>query len=315
MDSRLKILLTGSNGYLGQNFLNYFSNSNFDITFILRSEIDDLIRNYENKDLFLKTNIKFKNKYDVIIHTAALSYSECKKDPQKGKTINTLLTEILTDYSIKHNCYFIFFSSVQVYGSILNGIYNEGTKISPDTEYSISKANAEKYIMNKISRNLLKGSILRIGNVVGLPKSKLSSGWKLFANNAIREAVSKKEIKIKNNRNLRRNFLPIDLLMILLRKILNEINHSNEKIPYVINVTTGESLTLFEYCQLLAEKYNEIFYERPKIFYDNSLSMDIPFSVIDNKILNDFLSDDNYCSLDKSILEAIKLIKNQNLNL
>ena len=34
-------------------------------------------------------------------------------------------------------CYFIFFSSVQVYGSILNGKYYEESDISPDSVYSI----------------------------------------------------------------------------------------------------------------------------------------------------------------------------------
>ena len=185
---------------------------------------------------------KLKIKYDVIVHTASLSYSECEKDPEQAYFINNLFTEILSNYCISNNCYFIFFSSVQVYGTFLNGIYSEETKISPKTVYSISKAKAENYLIDKIAKNYLQGSILRIGNIVGLPRKSNSKGWALFANSIVKDVVNTQNIIIKNNPSLRRNFLSINLLMNLLEKILNDYSNIKIHTP-TINVTTGESMS------------------------------------------------------------------------
>ena len=145
MARRLKVLLTGSNGFLGDYFLHHFKSDDFEISKLLRTDVNHLLDLYNKKKgtHFWDKHPKFKKKYDVIVHSAALSYAECEKDPQKAYLINNIFTEILSNYCIENNCFFIFFSSVQVYGTLLSGNYSEETIISPNTVYSISKAKAE----------------------------------------------------------------------------------------------------------------------------------------------------------------------------
>ena len=308
MAERLKVLFTGSNGYLGKYLINQLNDSFLDIYQFTRSDTNNLLKEYLNdKSAF---NLNSHHKYDAIIHAAALPFNECKKDPAKAEEINTLLTEILSKYCIVNNCYLIFFSTVQVYGEILDGIYNEDSNISPLSEYSITKAKAEKNILIKISKGLMQGSILRIGNIVGLPQTNSCKGWDLFSNNIIKNAVLAKEIVIQNNPNIRRNFLPANLLKELLIKMLSD-NKRNLARPKLINVTNGLSNTLLDYSLLVSKIYSEIFDEKIKINYDKKLIKDIPYSLIQNNILKKYLSSDNEFKLDKEIREIFVFLKNK----
>ena len=311
MVKRLKILLTGSTGYLGRNILNFFNNRNIELSEFTHDDIDLLLKRVDlkQKSHFFKNHPKLNKKYDVIIHTAALSYSECEKDPQKANLVNYLLTELLSQYCSINNCFLIFFSSVQVYGEKLSGYYDEQSIINPVTNYSISKANAEKYLIKMIAKNNLKATILRIGNVVGILNNELSRGWGLFANNCMKNALLKKEISIKNNPNLRRNFVPIELLMGVLEKILDDYSKSNEFIPVILNITTGESKTLLEYSNLVSEQYKNIFHQSIQIKYEDKLLIPIPYSVIENKELINYLYYFEKYSLVRTIKKTLNMIK------
>jgi len=309
--NRLKILLTGPTGYLGRNILNFFDNRNFEISEFSHDDIDFLLKNFDikNETSLFDYHPKLNKKYDVIIHTAALSYSDCEKDPQIANLVNYVLTKLLSNYCIMNNCFLIFFSTVQVYGEKLTGHYNENSIISPVTNYSLSKANAEKYISKMISKCDLKASILRIGNVVGILNNEFSKGWKLFANNSIKDAVLKKEISIKNNPNLRRNFVPIDLLMGLLEKILEDYPNSKNSIPEILNVTTGQSKTLLEFSKIVSEIYKNIFHQSINIKYEDDLSIPIPYSVIENNKLINYLSYLDKYTLEKTVHKTLDLLK------
>ena len=311
MVKRLKILLTGSTGYLGSNILNFFNNRNAEITEFSRDDIDLLFMkvNVNQKIDSFEYHPKLKDIYDVIIHTAALPYSECETDPQKANLVNYLLPEFLSKYCTTNNCFFIFFSSVQVYGEKLSGYYDEQSIINPVTNYSISKAKAEKYLIKMIAKNNLKGTILRIGNVVGSLNNELAKGFELFANSSIKNAVLKQEISIKNNPNLRRNFVPIDLLMEVLKKMLCDYSKSYKLIPKILNITTGESQTLLDYSILVSEEYKNIFKQSIQIKYEDKLLSPIPYSVIKNKKLKNYLGSFEKYTLEKTIKKTLEKFK------
>ncbi len=314
MAKRLKILLTGANGYLGEYFINHFKLSEYEIHRITKDQLNLILDLYKNNKLdFIESKLFLKKKFDILIHAAALPYKECENEPLKAKKINTLLTEILSQYCLNNNCYFIFFSSVQVYGTILDGIYSEESNVSPDRVYSITKAKAEENLIEKFSSYSLKGCILRIGNIVGLPHSINSSGWQLFSNSCIKEAFFKKHILIKNNPSLRRNFLSIDLLMALMEKILQDFANCNLNIPEILNVTSGNSKTLFEYSKLVSKNYSYLFDQNIAILKDESLVSNIPYSVINNKKLLSYLAQSDQYPIEIPIKKIFKFLNSSNI--
>ena len=123
----------------------------------------------------------------------------------------------------------------------------------------------------------------------------------------------KKHILIKNNPNLRRNFLSIDLLMVLLNKILNDFSCAKKNIPKIINVTSGNSKTLFEYSKIVSENYNNLFDQNIEIIQNESLISNVPYSVIDNKKLLSYLASSREYSINEPIKKILKFLDSSNI--
>ena len=125
-----KILITGTNSFVGRNFLQY---SKF-------TDIDE-ISLFDN----LPENIDF-GKYDVVIHLVAIVHETIRIPDEKYFTINKDLCLKVANYAKKaHVKQFIFLSSVKVYGRFISGNepWNEKSTCMPEDAYGKSKHAAE----------------------------------------------------------------------------------------------------------------------------------------------------------------------------
>ena len=105
--------ITGSNGYIGKNLINWLQINNYKYKTLSKSnnncENDNnfYFNNYEN----LPTNF-FKN-LDVIIHLAGIAHNN-KSKSDSYKVINVEYTKLLAEESIKNKIKkFIFISSIK----------------------------------------------------------------------------------------------------------------------------------------------------------------------------------------------------------
>lgn len=146
-----KILITGSNGYLGSSFLTQ----------------------YKNKYLFQKfsllnqklENINFDN-IDIILHCAALVHQKIKHPYEKYYEINVeyplRLAKLAKENGVKQ---FVFISSIAVYGEDKEKI-DENTSYEPITPYGKSKLEAEKELL-KLNDGSFIVSIIRPPMIYG----------------------------------------------------------------------------------------------------------------------------------------------------
>lgn len=157
--SSKKVLVTGANGMLGSNILQFMS-------------YDDVI-GYSHNDLDVTDhnvvrNVLKSEKPDIIIHTAAFTNVEaCETEIDKAYLINTMGTQNLVNYALEHDILFIYISSTGIYGAQQDNAYTEFDSSYPTTIHHKSKYEAEKIVQNHLSKYL----ILRTGWLYGGDKT------------------------------------------------------------------------------------------------------------------------------------------------
>ncbi|MBL3520903.1 NAD-dependent epimerase/dehydratase family protein [Arcobacter lanthieri] len=147
-----KLLITGSNGFVGNYFINkYKSKYNIKTFSFLKNDINRL-------DC---------NSIDVVFHLSALVHQmggASASEYEKTNVIQTIeLAKKTKESGVKH---FIFMSTVKVYGEETNIKYTENTVCNTEDQYGKSKLKAELEL-KKLEDEKFKVSIIRTPIVYG----------------------------------------------------------------------------------------------------------------------------------------------------
>ncbi|MEO5911186.1 MAG: NAD-dependent epimerase/dehydratase family protein, partial [Pelobium sp.] len=132
----MKLILTGSSGFVGLNLIQYLKD--FDINKLS-------LRYNPNQNINLDT-------VDAIIHLSGKAHDLKKvSQPQDYYDANFELTKQLYDAFLKSDAKkFIFISSVKAVADTVHGILTEDTLPNPQTHYGKSKLLAEEYIKSQL---------------------------------------------------------------------------------------------------------------------------------------------------------------------
>jgi dTDP-4-dehydrorhamnose reductase len=190
----MKILITGSNGLLGQHLVDYCIAKTIDFLATSNgsnrnSKLDE--GHYSILDIRDKNQIeKIFDQYKPthVIHTAALTNVDyCELNPAECHETNVVATQLLFEASKKCNAHFEFVSTDFVFDGE-NGPYKETDKVNPLSIYAKSKVDAEAYIIQSdyknwsIARTIIvygKGENLSRGNLLSWSKETLLKGEKI----------------------------------------------------------------------------------------------------------------------------------------
>ena len=147
-----KLLITGSNGFVGSYFIHKYKDK-YDIkTF---SFLKDDINNLDCIDI------------DVVFHLSALVHQMGGASAEEYEKVNVIQTLELAkkakENGVKH---FVFMSTVKVYGEETNSVYTEHSECHPEDEYGKSKLRAE-IELQKLENDAFRVSIIRTPIVYG----------------------------------------------------------------------------------------------------------------------------------------------------
>lgn len=159
----MKILLTGSNGFLG-----YQIQSTLNLTF----DIITLNRSNSNINCDISNIVPVLPPVDIVIHAAGKAHSVHKTSVEKQaffdvnfKGTQNLLQGLEESQSLPKA--FIFISSVAVYGRE-NGInISEDAPLLAEDPYGLSKIKAEQLVVEWCKKNNVICTILRLPLLVG----------------------------------------------------------------------------------------------------------------------------------------------------
>ncbi len=194
-----KILITGSNGLLGQKIVKRCIKNN--IPFLATSLGDNRnnkcpSENYctlDISDVDQIRNLFEKHKFTSIIHTAAITNVDyCELNEAECKKVNVEATNLLFEHAIKYDCHFQLLSTDFVFNGE-KGNYSESDNKDPLSIYAKSKVDAEDLLLNSTYKNW---SIVRTIIVYGTGESLTRSNLILWALDSL---PKNQEMKLVND--------------------------------------------------------------------------------------------------------------------
>jgi nucleoside-diphosphate-sugar epimerase len=148
----MKLLVTGSNGFIGNYFINTYGDT-YDI-----QKFSFLHDDFNTLDL---------NTTETILHLSALVHQMGGASEEEYERVNVTQTLDLAKKAkqsgVKH---FVFMSTVKVYGEESDSVYTEISPCNPTDSYGKSKLKAE-YKLQELENKTFKISIIRTPIVYG----------------------------------------------------------------------------------------------------------------------------------------------------
>tara|TARA_Y100000591_G_scaffold332679_1_gene371019 strand:+ start:6440 stop:7348 length:909 start_codon:yes stop_codon:yes gene_type:complete len=177
MNEQKKILVTGGNGFIGSNIINYYNKKKYIVHNIGTQNSSNVhVEKYHKVDIRnLNELIKIAESYDVIYHCAgSASVPNSISNPKNDFDINALGTFNILEYSRKSNSKkVIYLSTVSVNGDENKLPLNENSIKKPVSPYGASKLCGENYCNVYSNCYGLDVRIARIYNVYGPGLHKL----------------------------------------------------------------------------------------------------------------------------------------------
>ena len=284
MVKRIKVVVTGANGFIAKNLRKYLSENNIDLISISRSDFKEydnelkiISKNYDEKIII----DKIKNS-DVLIHLVGIGKQSIHIDYDM---INVEFTKHIVNLAKK--------------AKIKKIIYNSGLGVSSKTSvgYFISKFKAEKIIMN----SGLNYTIFRPSYIVG--KDDLFTKF-------LKKQIKLKIIEIPGSGNYSIQPISINDVVKVFLQSLDQIKFKNK----IIDLVGPDYLTFEQYVKLFSKdtktKIKKINLENA--YYDAITNSKSNFGVDDlNILIGDFKG--NYNKLQKitqmkfeSVIELLK---------
>ncbi|MFT7591152.1 MAG: dTDP-4-dehydrorhamnose reductase [bacterium] len=196
-----RILVTGSNGLLGQKLTDlYLSRDDVGLIATARGENrhpESKGYDYAKMDITNEAQVSAViNRYkpDVIIHCAAMTNVDaCELDPKLCELLNLTATEYLVNAANAVNAHFVFVSTDFIFDGE-NGPYSEEDEAAPLSFYGHSKYNAEQVVQNQAKSWAIARTVLVYGLVADMSRSNIV----LWARESL---ANKKEINVVDDQH------------------------------------------------------------------------------------------------------------------
>ena len=246
----MKIVLTGSNGLLGQKILD-LALKNDAIDIICFSKGNDRYNSPSNRytyhDVDLANTAELErllisvNPHAVIHSAAVTNVDYCENHAETCEQVNVESTKCIADYCESHNAHFTFLSTDFIFDGTKDALYTEEDEAKPLSVYGRSKLAAENYILSKPE---LKATIARTCLVFGTAKELTRTNIALWAVGALKKGDA---LKIVNDQYRTPTFA---------EDLANAIwDFTLQEVPGVFNVSGPDYVSIINLIETVAEVF------------------------------------------------------------
>ena len=251
MEKRLKILITGSSGFIGTSFISKFYND-FDIISVIRDAKKkkkvQIVKKIKVETTLIedKKIIKIikKHKPAIVLHLAnfgGVIYCEKLRNDAFKVNVNGVFNVI--SGCLQTNAKLIFISSREVYGETLKRSSFEEDTPHPNNVLGITKLLGENMIKYASKQFGLDFTIIRASNVYGI------NGTKLVVDKMINSALQKKKIFV-NGGNQRLNLIHVNDLLDVIKLVIQKEKLSSKQI---LNAGSNDNISIKELAEYIAK--------------------------------------------------------------
>jgi len=277
-----RIVITGGNGFIGQNLVNGLLKAGYtNILIIDRAVKTSRIKTIQEDFSDMSKMKKIIQKGDTVVHLActtipAYSEDDIIKDVDENIVGTIKLLNVCSEKKIEK---FIFLSSGgTVYGDHGKKSLKEDDKTNPFCAHGLMKLTVEHYINYFNLKYRLKYIILRVGNPFGRIQVDKPQG---VIDRYLIAARSNAAIEVWGDGNITRDFIFIDdLVNLIIKTIKSKIENQ------IINAGTGSGMSLK---QIITE-IKKIHGKNINVIYKKSRKFDLPYNVLNinkaRKLLN-----------------------------
>lgn len=174
-----RILITGSNGLLGQKLVHRIINSDYELIATARGENRMLTTEgytYASMDICSEEEVKStlsKFKPDYVINTAAMTnVDQCETEREACDLLNVTAVDYLVEACNANNCHFVHVSTDFIFDGEA-GPYDEAATPNPISYYGESKLKAEEIVKAKSNSWAILRTVLVFGITEGMSRSNI----------------------------------------------------------------------------------------------------------------------------------------------
>ena len=262
-----RILITGSNSFVGSEIINYLSKYNYNLIATYRKNKNEFKSKKVKLVKFdLKKKLNLNKRFGVLVHCASVTpANEFRENYYK---INQIGFKNLISLCLKSKCNkIILISSVAVYGDVKKTI-TEKSFARGKSKYAKSKLKMENILFRFAKKNKINSVVLRLSQVIG------SKSVNNYFSDLKKKIHSNKKITIslQSKKDYFNNLCHINDLCINIKKLIdgNIILNKNE----VFNFASNKPITINKFKKIIYSYNKKIQFVESNIpkFYKISLN-------------------------------------------
>jgi len=267
MHMKNRILITGSNSFVGREIINYLSKYNYNLIATYRKNKNEFKSKKVKLVKFdLKKELNLNKRFGVLVHCASVTpVNEFRENYYK---INQIGFKNLISLCLKSKCNkIILISSVAVYGDVKKTI-TEKSFARGKSKYAKSKLKMENILFRFAKKNKINSVVLRLSQVIG------SKSVNNYFSDLKKKIHSNKKITIslQSKKDYFNNLCHINDLCINIKKLIdgNIILNKNE----VFNFASNKPITINKFKKIIYSYNKKIQFVESNIpkFYKISLN-------------------------------------------
>ena len=310
----MKIFITGANGFIGSYLADYFLRNKHEVIATSRqfhAATRNLLKNAELIELDVLNVLQLQNlktQADVIIHTATAN-DIISKEGSKGIELSALGTKNILDFAVRNEipkC--IVFSTLQVYGTELNGEITENSPLHFQNDYGINHVFAEMYAAMYSRQGKVQSVSVRPSNVYGRILTDAFNRWSLVPGCFCKEAMESGTITIRSSGKQMRNFINLENLSRGVGCIIHRFPDQYE----CYNLASSQGLMMAKVAEITKQVYEREFQRSLQIQITGmEPAITNPFSISLAKLSTIGFSEDEKYNLESAITEIFKYLKSK----